>query len=102
MLLWTTIRMVWLSKAGPPVVMLGDQALTRVPLPWDEGAAVLAAFAVLSGTTARVMPANAPATDSKALRRGRQIAVRPLLWDIMDLSTFLVVAAGVCGFATSG
>lgn len=33
MLLWTTIRMVWLLKAGPPVVMLGDQALTRVPLP---------------------------------------------------------------------
>src|SRR5947209_2181768 len=51
-LLCTTIRMVWLVKDGPPVVMLGDQALTRVPLPADEDVAALATFALPSGTTA--------------------------------------------------
>jgi hypothetical protein len=30
-LLCMTVRIVWLSKPGPPVVMLGDHALTRTP-----------------------------------------------------------------------
>jgi hypothetical protein len=32
-LLCTTMRMVWLPKLGPPVVMLGDQALIRKSWP---------------------------------------------------------------------
>jgi hypothetical protein len=75
--------------------MLGDQALTRVPLPWDGGVAVLAAFAVLSGMTARATVASAPATDSKAVRRGRQLAARAFLWDIVDFSALLVIRSGV-------
>ncbi|GAB3893041.1 hypothetical protein GCM10029964_069170 [Kibdelosporangium lantanae] len=37
-LLCATIRMVWSWKAGPPVVMLGDQALTREPYAWASAA----------------------------------------------------------------
>jgi hypothetical protein len=29
MLVWATMRRVWSVKDGPPVVMAGDQALTR-------------------------------------------------------------------------
>jgi hypothetical protein len=69
--------------------MLGDQALTWVPLPLDEGAAVLAALAVLKGMTAKAMAANVPATDSKPVRRGRQLADSALLWDIVDFSALI-------------
>jgi hypothetical protein len=51
--LCATIRMVSSSNAGPPVVMLGDQALTRVPRPG------VAASAVVTGRTAGAVAASA-------------------------------------------
>ncbi|GAA2878448.1 hypothetical protein GCM10010524_07920 [Streptomyces mexicanus] len=84
-LLWTTIRIVWLLKDGPPVVMLGDQALTRVPWPCADDVAALAAVAVLSGTTVRAMPVSAPTTVSRDLPRGRRLAAVVLSEDIVDL-----------------
>ncbi|GHE04983.1 hypothetical protein GCM10010339_38780 [Streptomyces alanosinicus] len=90
-LLCTTIRMVRSSKDGPPVVILGDQALTRTPLPCADGVAAPAACAVLSGTAARAMPVTAPSTDSKDPRRGRRPAsVLPFAGNILDLSTLVV------------
>ncbi|WP_234341134.1 hypothetical protein [Streptomyces sp. NRRL S-646] len=90
-LLCATIRMVWFSKDGPPVVMLGDQALTLVALPCAEDVAVLAAFAVLSGTTVRAIPVSAAHMLSKDLRRGRRTAaVLPFFGDIVVPSTLLV------------
>ncbi|MFI1294279.1 hypothetical protein ACH4VM_38890 [Streptomyces sp. NPDC020792] len=95
-LLWTTIRMLWLLKDGPPVVMLGDQALTRVPLPCTDDVAALATFAVLSGTTVRAKPVSAPTTVSQDLRRGRRpAATLPLLvGDIVELHSSSSSAAG--------
>ncbi|GHA47929.1 hypothetical protein GCM10010345_60510 [Streptomyces canarius] len=94
-LLCTTIRMVWLSKDGPPVVMLGDQALTRVPLLCEDDVAALAACAVLNGTTVRIIPVTAPNTDSRDLRRGRRSAAVPSFsGDIVVLSTLRVIRGG--------
>ncbi|MEU9476053.1 hypothetical protein [Streptomyces sp. NPDC048191] len=77
---------------GPPVVMLGDQALTRVPLPCADEVAALATLAVLNGTTVNAMPVTAPSTDNKDLRLGRRpVAVLPFSGDILELSTLLVV-----------
>ncbi|WP_460340467.1 hypothetical protein [Actinoallomurus acanthiterrae] len=86
-LLWATIRMVWSWNAGPPVVMLGDQALTRSPLPWE-----VAAFAVPSGTATRAMAVNAP--DSKAMRRG---LARAFWWDIVGSLRGVTSGEGVPG-----
>ncbi|GAA2475172.1 hypothetical protein GCM10010276_08330 [Streptomyces longisporus] len=88
-LLWTTIRMVWLSKDGPPVVMLGDQALTLVAFPCGAEVAALARWEVLNGTTVSAMPVSAAHTDGS----GRRNAVGlPFAEDIVVLSAHVVVS----------
>ncbi|GHJ37483.1 hypothetical protein Sm713_30920 [Streptomyces sp. TS71-3] len=87
-LLCATIRMVCSSKAGPAVVMLGDQALTRVPWAGCAAALVAAACAVPGGTTtADTAAARAQAAVSRrALRRAPRGAAWPLFWwDIVVL-----------------
>src|SRR5579884_230569 len=72
-LLWATIRMVWSVKEGPPVVMLGDQALTRTCLASVGAPEAAVAFVVApeawpapNGTTVRARPAS----DAAKYRRG--------------------------------
>src|SRR5579871_1623540 len=73
-LLWATIRMVWSVKDGPPVVMLGDQALTRVPFA-PAAAVVLVvapeAWTALIGATVMARPASATAKYLRVLLRRR-------------------------------
>ncbi|GAA2345811.1 hypothetical protein GCM10010431_81640 [Streptomyces kunmingensis] len=80
-------------KDGPPVVMPGDHAPTRVPFPAGDGAA--AADADPSGPAARTNAISAPAVARMGLwRRLRPAAPVVLLENIAPVSPLSCIRRG--------